>query len=611
MASKDGKTEDENSKNAINSAEAKEINLSILTTIKDSQSQHGLRHDDYMRYRQYCCRRLRRIRKSVKFLHGKTHYKKKKLDVRHIENERVLSIPLLNAERAWSYAMELKKALQKEDESRKQHHLLRRLKRAVKSSNELLELSRAVGNARTQVEAEVYASWMEGNEHIERSRWLEALASHVRSKTLCDRLARCSDLQSEERCKEIVQQLNVSIRLSTYNVKRKLKSEEKVKALKARSANIEEKLITKFLELEKEHKERESKSTSTVIVWNNTKIPVTNKHIQKALQKAAELESSGEPDSKAAETEGKDPKILALNGILAAYTKAGSQCQVDLLANEGAKLRTVILDRKATYLRNLKMYINFKKLGHKVVRSQLQAESLVEELSKQELPTKKKAKKKLLPDAIEKAIVSSLDRILEHLYSYKEVADQIKDKSSLREAEAAYIGYRALRCYYKALGFEKTGDTKSAFTLYCLCEDIKTKADRSMKNHVSKESEAKGKDLSFSMDILEARLASTTKDLKSRKYRSHALTVASDSVLQPSKSSLSLDKKGKALLERLKTYNAKSELPIAEFPVQVAATPSKPLFLDIAYHFVKFPSLNKRIESEQKKGGILSSFGLW
>lgn len=33
--------------------------------------QNGLRHRDYQRYRQYCARRLRRIRKSANFLHGK------------------------------------------------------------------------------------------------------------------------------------------------------------------------------------------------------------------------------------------------------------------------------------------------------------------------------------------------------------------------------------------------------------------------------------------------------------------------------------------------------------------------------------------------------------
>lgn len=47
------------------------FSVSILELIKTSQMQNGLRHGDYMRYRQYCTRRLRRIRKSIKFTHGK------------------------------------------------------------------------------------------------------------------------------------------------------------------------------------------------------------------------------------------------------------------------------------------------------------------------------------------------------------------------------------------------------------------------------------------------------------------------------------------------------------------------------------------------------------
>lgn len=43
----------------------------VLETVKIAQLQNGLRHRDFQRYRQYCARRLRRIRKSTKLLHGK------------------------------------------------------------------------------------------------------------------------------------------------------------------------------------------------------------------------------------------------------------------------------------------------------------------------------------------------------------------------------------------------------------------------------------------------------------------------------------------------------------------------------------------------------------
>ena len=60
--------------------QAPRVSLHILQTIRTAQSQHGLRHGDYGRYRQYCTRRLRRLYRSTKFLHGHKRFAKKTLD---------------------------------------------------------------------------------------------------------------------------------------------------------------------------------------------------------------------------------------------------------------------------------------------------------------------------------------------------------------------------------------------------------------------------------------------------------------------------------------------------------------------------------------------------
>ena len=50
----------------------KNLSLDILHLAKTSQMKNGLRHQDYRRYRQYCTRRLRRIRKNnqVRFMYA-------------------------------------------------------------------------------------------------------------------------------------------------------------------------------------------------------------------------------------------------------------------------------------------------------------------------------------------------------------------------------------------------------------------------------------------------------------------------------------------------------------------------------------------------------------
>ena len=68
---------------------------------------------------------------------------------------RFLYIPLVCAERAWALGMELKQAAN--TEHRKRFHLMRRLQRAVKHANELVQLCEGSErcDARTRLEAQV------------------------------------------------------------------------------------------------------------------------------------------------------------------------------------------------------------------------------------------------------------------------------------------------------------------------------------------------------------------------------------------------------------------------------------------------------------------------
>lgn len=54
-------------------AEKLSLTLKVHEIAKDAQNQNGLRHGDYHQYRQYCTRRLKRVRSSrqVRFMFGK------------------------------------------------------------------------------------------------------------------------------------------------------------------------------------------------------------------------------------------------------------------------------------------------------------------------------------------------------------------------------------------------------------------------------------------------------------------------------------------------------------------------------------------------------------
>lgn len=79
--------------------------------IKELQQQHGLRHGDYQRYRGYCTRRIKRLRKTLNLPQGGKHFKKREVSIQHLEgknaNEKFIHIPLMMAERSWAYGMQV------------------------------------------------------------------------------------------------------------------------------------------------------------------------------------------------------------------------------------------------------------------------------------------------------------------------------------------------------------------------------------------------------------------------------------------------------------------------------------------------------------------------
>lgn len=72
--------------------------------------------------------------------------------------------------------MQLKQEAESDLESRQKHHLQRKLQKAQRYAQELLELCEACPRCdpRTRLEAEAYAKWMHGNLYFECQDWKDA-----------------------------------------------------------------------------------------------------------------------------------------------------------------------------------------------------------------------------------------------------------------------------------------------------------------------------------------------------------------------------------------------------------------------------------------------------
>uniref|UniRef100_A0A0D9VSS3 Signal recognition particle subunit SRP68 n=1 Tax=Leersia perrieri TaxID=77586 RepID=A0A0D9VSS3_9ORYZ len=154
------------------------FSINVLELMREAQMQHGLRHGDYTRYRRYCTARLRRLYKSLKFLHGRGKYTRRNISESTVTDVRFLHIVFYMAERAWSHAMEKKTA---GPNAQQRIYMLGRFRKAVKWAMLFSNLCSLKGDSRTSLEAEAYASYMKGTLLFEQEKNIEAAMTNFKN----------------------------------------------------------------------------------------------------------------------------------------------------------------------------------------------------------------------------------------------------------------------------------------------------------------------------------------------------------------------------------------------------------------------------------------------
>lgn len=256
------------------------LSLNILEFVTTSQQQNGLRHRDYQRYRQYCARRLRRLRKNknVDFkLSGKPReaFQGRELTAADCTEVRFLQLALVNAERAWGYAMQLKDENQRDGEdSRKRLHLVRRLAKATQWAAKLRELCNEVADDRTALEAEAYAAWMKGNLLLEKEWWKDAYFEFEKARNVYTQLSEIVEPELRELMRERIEDIEPAVRYCKYNLSREGPggSQEALKQLQA-EAEGSDLLQAKIKKVMEENRRMQSDQAST-ISWRGQQVPV-------------------------------------------------------------------------------------------------------------------------------------------------------------------------------------------------------------------------------------------------------------------------------------------------------------------------------------------------
>ncbi|XP_055345647.1 signal recognition particle subunit SRP68-like isoform X2 [Paramacrobiotus metropolitanus] len=284
-------------------AAADEIfSLEVLKVVKEAQQARGLRHGDYVRYRQYCARKIHRLRSCFSLAQGtKTRFHGKVLKADHIRDARCLQIPLFIAERAWSYGMQLKQEAGQAAHPRRKFHMLRRFAKASRAAQHLQRLCETLKvDARTKLETQAYVEWMQGVVSFNAESWREALESFSQAKAIYESIASTLDEETRQLYRQRIDETVPQIRFCGYNIGDESAVEDLIKMrLKPGSAELGEGLMAKLDELIAQSREKQAQ---TEISWLGKSVPVKNAKVRglliSAQEGARQLDSLDTADAK-------------------------------------------------------------------------------------------------------------------------------------------------------------------------------------------------------------------------------------------------------------------------------------------------------------------------
>jgi signal recognition particle subunit SRP68 len=455
-----------------------QFTVTILRLIKDSQAQNGLRHNDYQRYRQYCSRRLHRLRRSLNFKHGKKRYQKKLLTADLVTDERFLHIPLVAAERCWSYAMQLKEEMV--EQPRKKHHMVQKMNKAARCAYELLKLCKERADERTQLEAEAYAAFMFGNVLLEKERWKQAQMSFVKARNAYSELARLVP-SSEDKAADtqkmfasMSDELTPSIMYCQYNAKKHGGG-----AMDADDAALKELLEggadTPAMELLKsklsgsveDTRAAEAKSL-TQVGFRGTQLKISDEKLSMAIITAREelKEVAGE--------KGLDKKMDRFGRVSVAYDDAMTIVSRELQAKRGDGAAPDVVAE----LQSMEIYLNFCKEQAEVDRNLVLAESYRRRLAingeRQEPGSAEDSGKTTKPDEL----VAIYDKLINNCSEMLELPGVDESEIEKGHFSARLMTFKSLRCMYMGEAFRAQASWPEAYVLYERAAELAAEAKK-------------------------------------------------------------------------------------------------------------------------------------
>ncbi|KAJ4444391.1 hypothetical protein ANN_06183, partial [Periplaneta americana] len=540
-------------------------------------------------YRGYCSRRIRRLRKVLRVTQGdKRHFKRKDVTESMLKDERYLYIPLMMAERAWSYAMQLRQ--EANTEPRKKFHLISRLR---KSNN--IRFASSKCDARTKLEAQAYVAWIHGSLHFELQLWKPAMENLKKAQVVYEKLAHALPEEEQPVYKSRVEELSPSLRFCAYNIG----DESAIDDLLQMRGHAQGDLLANLDSLMVQKQRRNEVLCD--VNWRGHSIPVRPDRVRGFLLSEQQLDTSLK---RAADNAA---KISLLETLLMDCKDAIAAVRDELKTDPNTKNRAP--GTPLTSLQHLLSYLMHIRLTRTIQRNLLMVESAQCALSDKNEGGGEGRRTR------PQDLTRLYEIILQNYGELQQLPGLEDNLQYQQEIETKTKAYRAFRCFYIAQSLVGLRRWREGMALYQRAEQYVKEALGA--NNASQALDSK----------LCNQLKTLKQDIEGQVFSAHAHSVLEGEGIQDEDGGAvqvgtkTNYRSKKPLFERLGEYREDPSLVsrtpnVYKLPPDMRPIPCKPLFFDLAFNFVEFPSLEDKTEAAAggKKGGAgLTGFvkGLW
>ncbi|XP_043317247.1 signal recognition particle subunit SRP68 [Cervus elaphus] len=556
------------------------LSLEILQIIKESQQQHGLRHGDFQRYRGYCSRRQRRLRKTLNFKMGNRHkFTGKKVTEDLLTDNRYLLLVLMDAERAWSYAMQLKQ--EANTEPRKRFHLLSRLRKAVKHAEELERLCESNRvDAKTKLEAQAYTAYLSGMLRFEHQEWKAAIEAFNKCKTIYEKLASAFTEEQAVLYNQRVEEISPNIRYCAYNIGDQSAINELMQ-MRLRSGGTEGLLAEKLEALITQTRAKQA-ATMSEVEWRGRTVPVKIDKVRIFLLGLADNEAA------IVQAESEETKERLFESMLSECRDAIQAVREELKSDQKQRDYTLDVESgKVSNLQYLHSYLTYIKLSTAIKRNENMAKGLQKALLQQQPDDDSKRAPR------PQDLIRLYDIILQNLVELLQLPGLEEDRAFQKEIGLKTLVFKAYRCFFIAQSYVLVKKWSEALVLY----------DRVLKyaDEVNSDAGAFKNSLKDLPDVQEL-----ITQVRSEKCSLQAAAILDANDAHQTETSSQV-KDNKPLVERFETFCLDPSLvtkqaSLVHFPPGFQPIPCKPLFFDLALNHVAFPPLEDKLEQKTKSG---------